>query len=386
MSRRRRRGAARAGDGGGRRASARRRVPARRCATLCDERGALLVADEVQSGLGRCGDWRGAAARRRRGRRASRSRRRSAAGCRSARCSRARASRSGRASTPRRSAAARSCARARSRCSTRSSATGCSPAPGRSASPARGRRRGRARRHGRRGARARVPLGLPARATGRERRRARDDRRGRAREPPPGPTSCGCRRRSIATDDDVAEAAEAFGAAVADVLAAREEASAVTRSNGASKSKRQQAILGLRRDASGSRASRRSASGSPYLGHRGDAVDDQPRHRGARPRARARRRGHALRGAGRRGFLRADGAAAAPARRVRAVVRARATPGLIVRTSPGAAAALAEGIDRAGLDGVAGTIAGDNTILVLGREGVKPPAIERSLIQIMEAG
>jgi acetylornithine aminotransferase len=25
--------------------------------TLCDERGALLVADEVQSGLGRCGDW-----------------------------------------------------------------------------------------------------------------------------------------------------------------------------------------------------------------------------------------------------------------------------------------------------------------------------------------
>ncbi len=59
--------------------------------------------------------------------------------------------------------------------------------------------------------------------------------------------------------------------------------------------------------------------------------------------------------------------------------------GLIVRTSPGAAAALAEGIDRAGLDGVAGTIAGDNTILILGREGVKPPALERSLTQIMEA-
>lgn len=59
--------------------------------------------------------------------------------------------------------------------------------------------------------------------------------------------------------------------------------------------------------------------------------------------------------------------------------------GLIVRTSPGAAAALAEGIDRAGLDGVAGTIAGDNTILVLGRVGVRPPALERSLTQIMEA-
>jgi transcriptional regulator of arginine metabolism len=60
--------------------------------------------------------------------------------------------------------------------------------------------------------------------------------------------------------------------------------------------------------------------------------------------------------------------------------------GLIVRTSPGAAPALAEGIDRAGLDGVAGTIAGDNTILILGREGVKPSELERTLTQITEAG
>jgi transcriptional regulator of arginine metabolism len=59
--------------------------------------------------------------------------------------------------------------------------------------------------------------------------------------------------------------------------------------------------------------------------------------------------------------------------------------GLIVRTSPGAAAALAEGIDRAGLHGIAGTIAGDNTILILGLEGVKASQIERSLTQIMEA-
>ena len=29
----------------------------RRVRSLCDERGALLVADEVQSGIGRCGDW-----------------------------------------------------------------------------------------------------------------------------------------------------------------------------------------------------------------------------------------------------------------------------------------------------------------------------------------
>ena len=59
--------------------------------------------------------------------------------------------------------------------------------------------------------------------------------------------------------------------------------------------------------------------------------------------------------------------------------------GLIVRTPPGAAAALAEGIDRVGLAGVAGTIAGDNTILILGREGVKAAQLERSLNEIMEA-
>jgi transcriptional regulator of arginine metabolism len=59
--------------------------------------------------------------------------------------------------------------------------------------------------------------------------------------------------------------------------------------------------------------------------------------------------------------------------------------GLIVRTPPGAAAALAEGIDRAGLGDVAGTIAGDNTILIVGREGVKARTLERSFAQIMEA-
>jgi transcriptional regulator of arginine metabolism len=59
--------------------------------------------------------------------------------------------------------------------------------------------------------------------------------------------------------------------------------------------------------------------------------------------------------------------------------------GLVIRTPPGAAAALAEGIDRVGLADVAGTIAGDNTILVLGREGVVPQRLERSLTQIMEA-
>ena len=63
----------------------------------------------------------------------------------------------------------------------------------------------------------------------------------------------------------------------------------------------------------------------------------------------------------------------------------RAEHALVVRTPPGAAAALAEGIDRVGLTDVAGTIAGDNTILIVGREGVSPDRLERSLTQIMEA-
>jgi transcriptional regulator of arginine metabolism len=62
----------------------------------------------------------------------------------------------------------------------------------------------------------------------------------------------------------------------------------------------------------------------------------------------------------------------------------RSDAGLVVRTSPGAAAALAEGLDRAGLEQIAGTIAGDNTILILGREGVAPVDLEAALTTIME--
>ncbi len=63
----------------------------------------------------------------------------------------------------------------------------------------------------------------------------------------------------------------------------------------------------------------------------------------------------------------------------------RSDAGVLIRTPPGAASALAEGIDRVGLDGVAGTIAGDNTILVLGREGVQPRRLEETLKRIMQA-
>jgi hypothetical protein len=92
---------------------------------LCDERGALLVVDEVQSGLGAAATgrpWSTPASRPT----CSRSRRRSAAACRSARCSPATSSRSRPATTPPRSAAARSPAPARWPCSTRSSVSACS--------------------------------------------------------------------------------------------------------------------------------------------------------------------------------------------------------------------------------------------------------------------
>lgn len=68
-----------------------------------------------------------------------------------------------------------------------------------------------------------------------------------------------------------------------------------------------------------------------------------------------------------------------------AVAFVRTDVGLIVRTPPGAANVLAEGIDRAGLAEVAGTIAGDNTILVIGREGIGATAIDTTLTDIMEA-
>jgi transcriptional regulator of arginine metabolism len=68
-----------------------------------------------------------------------------------------------------------------------------------------------------------------------------------------------------------------------------------------------------------------------------------------------------------------------------AVAFVRTDVGLIVRTPPGAANVLAEGIDRAGLPEVAGTIAGDNTILIVGREGIRATAIDTTLTDIMEA-
>jgi len=57
---------------------------------------------------------------------------------------------------------------------------------------------------------------------------------------------------------------------------------------------------------------------------------------------------------------------------------------LVIRTPPGAASALGEAIDRSSLPDIAGTIAGDNTILIVPREGSTSRAVEAILSELME--
>jgi transcriptional regulator of arginine metabolism len=65
------------------------------------------------------------------------------------------------------------------------------------------------------------------------------------------------------------------------------------------------------------------------------------------------------------------------------------TPGagelLVVHTPPGAANALAEAMDRASLREIAGTIAGDDTILVVPKRGTTARSVARVLTALMEA-
>ncbi|HLA92709.1 MAG TPA: arginine repressor [Actinomycetota bacterium] len=57
---------------------------------------------------------------------------------------------------------------------------------------------------------------------------------------------------------------------------------------------------------------------------------------------------------------------------------------LVIRTPPGAASALGEVLDRSSLPDIAGTIAGDNTILVVPSEGSTSRSVERVLSGLME--
>jgi transcriptional regulator of arginine metabolism len=51
----------------------------------------------------------------------------------------------------------------------------------------------------------------------------------------------------------------------------------------------------------------------------------------------------------------------------------------VVRTPPGSAHVVASAIDRAGLDGVLGTVAGDDTVLVVAGERIGGERIARRL-------
>jgi transcriptional regulator of arginine metabolism len=57
---------------------------------------------------------------------------------------------------------------------------------------------------------------------------------------------------------------------------------------------------------------------------------------------------------------------------------------LVIQTPPGHANALAQAIDQARLPEVLGTVAGDNTIMVIAREGVTGAAIEQQLRHHLE--
>ena len=193
---------------------------------LCDERGALLVADEVQSGLGRCGDW---AALQHAGVEADVLTLAKALGGGlpiGAMLARAPHLVRCRASTPRRSAAVPIvCAGALAVLDTieRDGLLARARAIG-EALPAAALAR-RARRRGARGARARVPWGFQlARPVANDVVLAMIDRGVLASSA--GPDVVRMSPPLVATDDDVAEAAAAFGDAVASVLAPREEASA----------------------------------------------------------------------------------------------------------------------------------------------------------------
>jgi transcriptional regulator of arginine metabolism len=55
---------------------------------------------------------------------------------------------------------------------------------------------------------------------------------------------------------------------------------------------------------------------------------------------------------------------------------------VVVSTPAGAANAVAESLDHAGVEGIVGTIAGDNTILVVAKEGTRGKALAKRLREL----
>jgi transcriptional regulator of arginine metabolism len=156
----------------------------------------------------------------------------------------------------------------------------------------------------------------------------------------------------------------------------------VTRGGPSVKARRQQAILSLvSRDRLGSQEEIRARLASLGLAATQSTISRDVEELGL-----ARVHDHE----GLRYVVPGDGEAPAPVRLLThlldefALSMTRVEHGLVIRTPPGAAAALAEGIDRVGLSEVAGTIAGDNTILVLAPEGVAAAALERAFERLTE--
>ena len=58
---------------------------------------------------------------------------------------------------------------------------------------------------------------------------------------------------------------------------------------------------------------------------------------------------------------------------------------LVLRTPPGSAHVVASAIDRAGLEGVIGSVAGDDTVLVVAAEHIGGESLGKRLEQIMGA-
>jgi transcriptional regulator of arginine metabolism len=58
---------------------------------------------------------------------------------------------------------------------------------------------------------------------------------------------------------------------------------------------------------------------------------------------------------------------------------------VVVKTPPGHAGMVGGAMDRLGIEGVAGTLAGDDTILVVCKQGVMPRKVERRLRGLVES-
>jgi transcriptional regulator of arginine metabolism len=55
---------------------------------------------------------------------------------------------------------------------------------------------------------------------------------------------------------------------------------------------------------------------------------------------------------------------------------------VVISTPAGAANAVAEALDHAGVEGILGTIAGDNTIMVVAKEGTRGKVLAKRLREI----